>query len=68
MELRTLAESDDAAASARRTTLFGDQKHNPTIWATLVRTSLLLLGKDYQVLLRRGALPPPPGLPLSLHP
>ncbi|KAI0254464.1 nucleoporin protein Ndc1-Nup [Lactifluus subvellereus] len=63
IELRTLAEDDSAAASTRRTTMFGDQKHNPTLWATLVRTALLTLGKDYQVLLRRGAPPPPPAAP-----
>jgi Nucleoporin protein Ndc1-Nup len=62
MELRTLAENDGTAASIRRSTLFGDQKHNPTLWATLVRTALLTLGKDYQVLLHRGAPPPPLGL------
>jgi nucleoporin NDC1 len=61
-ELRSLAEDDSAATSARRTAMFGDQKHSPTLWATLVRTALLTLGKDYQVILRRGAPPPPPGL------
>ena len=64
-ELRSLAEDDSAPARARRTTMFGDQKHNPTLWATLVRSALLTLGKDYQVVLRRGAKPSPPGLPLS---
>ena len=64
-ELCSLAEDDSAPARARRTTMFGDQKHNPTLWATLVRSALLTLGKDYQVVLRRGAPPPPPGLPLS---
>ena len=62
VELRNLAEDDSAAASARRTTMFGDQKHSPTLWATLVRTALLTLGRDYQLVLRRGAPPPPPGL------
>jgi nucleoporin NDC1 len=65
VELCSLAEDDSARARARRTTMFGDQKHNPTLWATLVRSALLTLGKDYQVVLRRGAPPPPPGLPLS---
>ena len=64
IELRNLAEDDSAPAKARRTTMFGDQKHNPTLWATLVRSALLTLGKDYQVVLRRGVPPPPPGLPL----
>lgn len=62
IELRGLAEDDSAAASARRTAMFGDQKHSPTLWATLVRTALLTLGKDYQVVLHRGTPPPPPGL------
>ena len=65
IELCSLAEDDSASARARRTTMFGDQKHNPTLWATLVRSALLTMGKDYQVVLRRGAPPPPPGLPLS---
>lgn len=64
-ELCTLTEDDSAPARARRTTMFGDQKHSPTLWATLVRSALLTLGKDYQVVLRRGAPPPPPGLPSS---
>jgi nucleoporin NDC1 len=62
IELRGLAEDDSAAASARRTAMFGDQKYSPTLWATLVRTALLTLGKDYQVVLRRGVPPPAPGL------
>ena len=62
VELRNLAENDSAAASARRTTMFGDQKHSPTLWATLVRAALLTLGRDYQLVLRRGSPPPPPGL------
>jgi nucleoporin NDC1 len=43
--------------------LFGDEKYNPTMRITLVRSALLTLGKDYKIVLRRGA-PPPPGLPL----
>ncbi|KAI0002445.1 nucleoporin protein Ndc1-Nup [Russula compacta] len=63
IELRGLAEDDSAAASARRTAMFGDQKHSPTLWATLVRTALLTLGKDHQVVLHRGTPPPPPAAP-----
>ncbi|KAI0277030.1 nucleoporin protein Ndc1-Nup [Russula aff. rugulosa BPL654] len=63
IELCSLAEDDSASARARRTTMFGDQKHNPTLWATLVRSALLTMGKDYQVVLRRGAPPPPPAAP-----
>ncbi|KAI9511523.1 nucleoporin protein Ndc1-Nup [Russula earlei] len=59
MELRNLADDGSASASARRTTMFGDQKHSPTLWATLVRAALLTLGMDYQIVLRRGAPPPP---------
>ncbi|KAH9177530.1 nucleoporin protein Ndc1-Nup [Lactarius sanguifluus] len=57
------AEDDTNAASTRRINVFGDQKHTPTLWATLVRAALLTLGKDYQLLLRRGAPPPPPATP-----
>ncbi|KAN0130179.1 Nucleoporin protein Ndc1-Nup [Lactarius tabidus] len=62
-ELCKHAEDDTNAASTRRINVFGDQKHTPTLWATLVRTALLTLGKDYQLLLRRGAPPPPPAAP-----
>ena len=61
VELCKHAEDDTSVASTRRTNVFGDQKHTPTLWATLVRAALLTLGKDYQLLLRRGAPPPPPG-------
>lgn len=62
-ELCKHAEDDTNAASTRRIHMFGDQKHTPTLWATLVRAALLTLGKDYQLLLRRGAPPPPPAAP-----
>ncbi|TFK47409.1 hypothetical protein OE88DRAFT_1686372 [Heliocybe sulcata] len=58
MELRDLVWEDSQAASARRAALFADQKHNPSLWATLCRTSLVQLGKDYQHFLRRGAPAP----------
>ncbi len=60
-ELCKHAEDDTNAASTRRINMFSDQKHSPTMWATLVRAALLTLGKDYQLLLRRGAPPPSPG-------
>lgn len=53
-ELRQLTTDSSPNASARRTGLFSDQKYNPTLWATLVRTTLLVLGQDYQTFLRRG--------------
>ncbi|KAF9002241.1 nucleoporin protein Ndc1-Nup [Cyathus striatus] len=40
--------------------IFTDQKFQPTLWATLLRNSLLFLGERYQETLRRGAPPPPP--------
>ncbi|KAF6742573.1 nucleoporin protein Ndc1-Nup [Ephemerocybe angulata] len=46
-----------ASSVAHRQTLFGDQNNIPNVWGTFVRESLLLLGKDYQRLLRRGAEP-----------
>lgn len=58
-ELQQLASDESPAASSRRTALFADQKYNPTMWTTLVRESLLTLGKDYQLFLRRGAPPAP---------
>ena len=53
-ELRGFATEDSPAAAARRTALFGDQKYNPSMWSTLARESLLTLGHDYQLLLRKG--------------
>ncbi|KAI0266419.1 nucleoporin protein Ndc1-Nup [Gloeopeniophorella convolvens] len=68
IELCAFAEDDSSAASTRRTTMFGDQKHTPTLWATLLRSALLTLGKDYQTLLRRGAPPPPMSAPAAPKP
>ncbi|CAL1710388.1 unnamed protein product [Somion occarium] len=77
-ELVHFANEDSDAARAQRSALFADQKYNPSMWSTLVRESLITLGKDYQLLLRRGkpeapapaaaptalkAPPPPPGIP-----
>ncbi|KZV62242.1 hypothetical protein PENSPDRAFT_678351 [Peniophora sp. CONT] len=59
-ELRDFASDDSNLASERRSALFGDQKHSPTLWATLVRDALLFLGHDYQRLLNRGKPAPPP--------
>ncbi|KAF5353752.1 hypothetical protein D9758_008654 [Tetrapyrgos nigripes] len=63
-ELHELAADDSPAASARRSDLFSDQKYSPTVWSHLCREILLLLGHDYQLLLRRGA--PPPLKPIAL--
>ncbi|KAI0055711.1 hypothetical protein BV25DRAFT_1903556, partial [Artomyces pyxidatus] len=59
-ELREFAQDESANGSARRTALFSDQKYNPSLWSTLVRESLVFLGQDYQLLLRRGKPAPPP--------
>ena len=56
-ELRQLATDESDTGSTRRAALFADQKYNPSIWATLVREYLQILGEDYQLLLRRGAAP-----------
>ncbi|KAI0635379.1 nucleoporin protein Ndc1-Nup [Trametes polyzona] len=53
-ELREFATEDSPATSTRRTALFTDQKYNPSMWSTLARESLLTLGRDYQLLLRKG--------------
>ncbi|PFH45653.1 hypothetical protein AMATHDRAFT_8848 [Amanita thiersii Skay4041] len=63
-ELKDLASSPTPASSAQRTALFGDQKYNPSLWSYLVRESLLQLGRDYQLLLRRGK-PEPPAPPAT---
>ena len=60
-ELQQLAEDESAAGVARRKALFADQKYNPSLWATLARETLLILGNDYQLFLRRG-MPPAEGL------
>ncbi|PCH37156.1 hypothetical protein WOLCODRAFT_140745 [Wolfiporia cocos MD-104 SS10] len=62
-ELRRLACEDGPTASTHRSSLFSDQKYNPNQWSTLVRESLLTLGKDYQLLLRRGEPEAPPPAP-----
>jgi nucleoporin NDC1 len=59
-ELRQLAQDDSPAARAARTALFADQKHSPSAWAALCRASLVLLGQDYGLLLRRGRPAPAP--------
>ncbi|KAK0451294.1 nucleoporin protein Ndc1-Nup [Desarmillaria tabescens] len=61
-ELNELSSDLSPSAGARRTALFGDQKYSPNLWSHLCRESLLVLGRDYQHFLRRGAPPtvPPP--------
>ncbi|THV00300.1 hypothetical protein K435DRAFT_751333 [Dendrothele bispora CBS 962.96] len=69
-ELLELATNESPAGCARRSDLFADQKYSPTIWGHLCREILLLLGQDYQLLLRRGAPPPlpPPAAPSAPAP
>lgn len=61
-ELNELSTDPTPSASARRTALFSDQKYFPNLWSHLCRESLLVLGRDYQHFLRRGAplVTPPP--------
>ena len=59
-ELEHLASDESGPARSRREALFADQKYNPNMWASLCRESLLTLGKDYQLFLRRGQ-PAPAG-------
>ncbi|KAH9918053.1 nucleoporin protein Ndc1-Nup [Fomitopsis serialis] len=72
-ELNHFASEDSPAAGARRSALFADQKYNPNLWTCLCRESLLTLGKDYQLFLRKGEAapaaaaapaPPKPATPL----
>ncbi|KAF8635261.1 hypothetical protein AX15_000484 [Amanita polypyramis BW_CC] len=60
-ELRNTASSQAPQATSLRSALFSDQKYTPTLWSQLVRESLLLLGHDFQKLVRRGQ--PPPAVP-----
>ncbi|KAF9511704.1 hypothetical protein BS47DRAFT_1346461 [Hydnum rufescens UP504] len=72
-EFAVLAQTTSPEASARRKALFSDLKtphpqSMPTLspgsiagaWSTVSREALLVLGINYQNLLRRGAPPPPP--------
>ncbi|GJE99489.1 nucleoporin protein Ndc1-Nup [Phanerochaete sordida] len=65
-ELAQFAKDETNAGSTKRVALFTDQKYNPSLWSTLTRETLLVLGRDYQLLLRRGApeaAAPPPAAP-----
>ncbi|KAF9466851.1 nucleoporin protein Ndc1-Nup [Collybia nuda] len=57
-ELKELAADPSNSATTRRVTLFSDQKYSPSLWSRISRESLLLLGNDYQLFLRRGKSPP----------
>lgn len=73
-ELKELAADSSNAATNRRVALFNDQKYTPNLWSRIARESLLFLGNDYQLFLRRGKpLPvvkstPPPKTPISIKP
>ncbi|KAJ7131384.1 nucleoporin protein Ndc1-Nup-domain-containing protein [Mycena epipterygia] len=58
-ELLALASSSDAGALKARAEAFDV---DGTVWARLAREALILIGREYRVLLARGAppLPPPP--------
>ncbi|KAJ3479451.1 hypothetical protein NLI96_g9046 [Meripilus lineatus] len=62
-ELRQFAIDDSTSGSTRRAALFADQKYNPSMWATFARETLLLLGRDYQLFLRKGKPEPAPAKP-----
>lgn len=61
LELTHLSGDESSGGTAARTAFFADQKYNPSLWSQLCRIALLDLGKDYQLVLRRGK-PTPPGL------
>ncbi|KLO15190.1 hypothetical protein SCHPADRAFT_849874 [Schizopora paradoxa] len=49
-----------AEAKAKRSAIYSDTKHNPTLWSSICRQCLLLLGQDYQLFLRKGQPAPAP--------
>lgn len=59
-QLLAIASSTSTSDASHRAQLFNDQKYHPHLWTHLVRESLLVLGRDYQLLLRRGMPPPVP--------
>ncbi|KAF9788124.1 nucleoporin protein Ndc1-Nup [Thelephora terrestris] len=54
LELADLAGDQSPGAITARTAFFADQKYNPSLWSHLCRNALLDLGRDYQLVLRRG--------------
>lgn len=56
-ELLALASSDEAGAAKARAEAFDV---DGAVWARLVREALVLIGREYQLLLARGAPPAPP--------
>ncbi|KAK7047372.1 hypothetical protein VNI00_006603 [Paramarasmius palmivorus] len=67
LELKDFASDSSSSGVSQRTEFFGNQKYSPALWSQLCREILLLLGHDYQLLLRRGA-PPPPQQPQAAPP
>ena len=62
-ELSRVATGSTASAQAHRQALFGNdvvKGGSAALWSAFVREALLVLGRDYQVLVRRGAPAPPP--------
>lgn len=53
-ELNELASGESTSSSSRRAAIFGDQKNSLNLWSHLLRESLIVLGNDYQLFLRRG--------------
>ncbi|ESK92447.1 transmembrane protein 48 [Moniliophthora roreri MCA 2997] len=66
LELKDFASDPSSLGTSQRTEFFGNQKFSPTLWSQLCREILLLLGHDYQLLLRRGA--PAPSLATQPQP
>lgn len=53
-ELKNIGAEQSQSSATRRAALFNDQKYSPGLWSQFARESLLLLGRDYQLVLRRG--------------
>lgn len=64
LELAHLSGDQSSGAVAARAAFFADQKYNPSLWSHLCRNTLLDLGKDYQLALRRGKPAPPAPTPV----
>ncbi|KAJ6483555.1 hypothetical protein C8R47DRAFT_1197315 [Mycena vitilis] len=67
-ELLTLATAPEPHAPGRAEAFDVEGAGGGGVWARLVREGLVLLGREYRVLLARGGAPPPPPPPPAATP